>query len=95
MTSSGHGGGELAAIWRDRFGEPPPLLGSDDLMRALLRDYARTPSARLSLEAVLLQREAEAACARLHAARQTSRRLIAEARERLLQAPARLAEALA
>jgi hypothetical protein len=94
MSGSVRDDEDLAAVWRSRFGQPPPIQ-SNDLMRAVLRDYAHAASAPLSTEAAQLEREAEAACAQLRAARESSRRLMAEARERLLQTPARLAEALA
>ena len=61
-------------------------------MRVVLRDYAAAPSACVSLEAARLQHEAEAARAQLRAAREASRRLMAESRVRLMQVPGRLAE---
>ena len=73
-------GNDVERRWRIRFGEPPPLRGSSELTRGVLAAFEHAPSARLSVEALALEREAKRARAELAAAREASRRLMAEAR---------------
>ena len=53
---------DMERLWRMRFGEPPPVRTSAELTRSVLEAHQTGRSARLSLEAALLEREAERAC---------------------------------
>jgi predicted DCC family thiol-disulfide oxidoreductase YuxK len=71
---------ELETQWRRRFGGPPPLRLSPDLAREAYAALETAAPSALSLEAVVLRREADRACEELRAVRRRSQQLMAEAR---------------
>ena len=80
MSTSKQGRESVETLWRARFGEPPPLRTSPEMTRRVLASFDHLRPARLSVEALALEREAERGCEELRAARDRSTRLVAEAR---------------
>jgi hypothetical protein len=80
MSSSKHGQEAIEELWRARFGEPPPVRTSLEMTRRVLASFDHVPCARLSAEALALEREAERGSEALRAARARSAALMAEAR---------------
>lgn len=71
---------DIDLLWRIRFGEPPPIRTDRRTALRVLEAFDHLPAPRLCLDAVVLEREAQQACAELRAVRERSRRLMAEAR---------------